>query len=64
VKEEGESGVWVARKGRGGGGRGLGVHRGRGVHDDARVVRAGGSGGTGPTGGAHGPARAGAQTGG
>jgi hypothetical protein len=56
--------VWAARKDRGGGGRGLGVRRGRGVHDDARVVCAGGSGGTGPIGEAHGPARAGAQTGG
>jgi hypothetical protein len=41
------------------GGHGLDVHRGRGVHGDARVMRVGGSGGTGPTGGTHGPARAG-----
>jgi hypothetical protein len=40
-------GYWAGRKG----GRGLDVRRGRGVHDDARVVRAGGSGGTHLTGG-------------
>jgi hypothetical protein len=54
--------VWVARKRWGGDRRGLGVRCGRGVHDDVWVVRAGGSGGTGPTGGAHRPARAGERT--
>jgi hypothetical protein len=57
-------GCWAARKYRVGGGHGLGVRRGRGDHGDARVVCAGGSGGTGLTGEVHGPARAGAQMGG
>jgi hypothetical protein len=52
------SGVLAARKGRGGGGRGLGVRHGRRIHSDARVVRTGGSGRMSPTGGFHGPARA------
>jgi hypothetical protein len=53
-------GFYAARKGRGGGRSGLGVRRGRGVDGYAWVVRTGGSGGMGPTGGAHGQARAGA----
>jgi hypothetical protein len=57
-------GCWAARKYWVGGEHGVGVRRGHGDHDDARVVRAGGSGGTGLTGEVHGPARAGAQTGG
>jgi hypothetical protein len=51
-------GYWAARKG----GRSLGVHRGRGVHDDARVVHAGGLEGTDPIGETHGPARVGERT--
>jgi hypothetical protein len=45
-------GYWAARKG----GRGLDVRRGRGVHGDARIVRAGGSRGTDLIGGTHRPA--------
>jgi hypothetical protein len=52
-------GHWAARKS----GRDLGVHRERGVHDDARVVCAGGSGGTDPIGGTHGPTRVDERTG-
>jgi hypothetical protein len=55
-------GHWVARKGRGGDGCSLSVHHGRGVHDDARIMRAGSSGGTGATDGTHGSARAGERT--
>jgi hypothetical protein len=43
----------------GGGGHDLGVRHGRRVHGDARVMRAGDLGGTGPIGGTHGLARAG-----
>jgi hypothetical protein len=52
-------GYWAARKG----GRSLDMRRGRGVHGDARVVHAGGSGGTDPIGETHGPARVGERKG-
>jgi hypothetical protein len=50
-------------KGQGGDGRDLGMRHGRGVHDNALVVR-GRFGGTGSTDGTHGSARAGGRTGG
>jgi hypothetical protein len=55
-------GYSVARKGQGGDGHGLSVRRGRGVHGDTWVVRAGDSRGMGLIGGTHGPARAGERT--
>jgi hypothetical protein len=50
---------WAARKG----GHVLAECRGCGVHGDARVVRAGGLGGTDPLGRTHRPARVGERTG-